>query len=312
MVRDQLVQVTGERRLSREQLIGRDAERVLIARRAHRLIGKLLGGHVDRRPDGGPGFGETVPVHRLGDAEVGEDDLALQVDQDVGRLHIAVHDAFVVRIRERARGLQQEPADLINGNDAGTLTQFVQRAALHESHHEVDDLVALMDFVHDDDVRMLQARGNARFLQEPVGHSGREREARIHDLDGDGPLESQITPHIHNCHTTATELARDVVRTERREPQSIKQRIRRASVRFCGVVGGHGAGTRRERSLGEPQLARAQSYGLARRLGIVPASNRVVEGSALCSLRRFLAHGDAGVLLAGPAGGMSGVAGLRN
>ena len=102
---------------------------------------------------------------------------------------------------------------------------FVQRTALHQSHDKEDEFLVVPHLVYHDDVVMLQLRRDARFLQKPLGHSRREVEARLHDLDGHASSEAQVGSDVHNGHAATTYLAGNVVETDRRGTQAIKQRI---------------------------------------------------------------------------------------
>ena len=71
----------GERRrlvgqAAREQLVGDDAERVEVGRRAGRLAARLLGREVGGRAEHGADLRDVRLLRGLGDAEVGELDLA--------------------------------------------------------------------------------------------------------------------------------------------------------------------------------------------------------------------------------------------
>ena len=53
--------------------------------------------------------GAFVLAQQLGDAEVEQLHLALGIDQDVGRLQVAMHDQVLVRVLDRAEHLQEQP-----------------------------------------------------------------------------------------------------------------------------------------------------------------------------------------------------------
>jgi hypothetical protein len=95
--------VAAERELSRDQAVAHHAQRVLVGAAVHRLALGLLGRHVMGRADDHPGAGEAARgLQRLRDAEVGQHDPAVVVEQDVRRLHVAVHDATLVGVPQRA------------------------------------------------------------------------------------------------------------------------------------------------------------------------------------------------------------------
>ena len=101
-----------------EHLVRRDAERVDVGAMVDVGIGGgLLGRHVERRAERRAGVGERVPsrsppraprrAERLGDAEVGDRGRAAG-EQDVVRLDVAMHDAALVRVGERARDVLED------------------------------------------------------------------------------------------------------------------------------------------------------------------------------------------------------------
>jgi hypothetical protein len=83
-----------ERRLSRIHLIEDEPQRVEIAAEGDLFAGELLRGHVGGRPH------PHVPfLHVRGQtrqAEIGDADLPLPIDHDVGGLQVAVDHALVV------------------------------------------------------------------------------------------------------------------------------------------------------------------------------------------------------------------------
>jgi hypothetical protein len=93
-----------ERAAPRERLEEEDPRRVPVRRRAHRLAEGQLGRHVRHGPDDLDLL--LVARRHLGDdAEVDEDDATGGVDQDVGRLQIAVHLPGAVEEGEPRREL---------------------------------------------------------------------------------------------------------------------------------------------------------------------------------------------------------------
>src|SRR5262249_14304228 len=73
------------------------------------VAGRLLGRHVGRGAEDRPRLGELdVGLDLLGQAEVGDVRVPLVVDQDVGRLEVAVQDAAGVGVGDRLGGLVDE------------------------------------------------------------------------------------------------------------------------------------------------------------------------------------------------------------
>ncbi len=121
-----------------------------------------FGRDVGRRADQHPRCGQGRAVGRLGDPEVGEDDPAVGTEQDVGRLHIAVQDAGLVRSGERGQHAQSDPGRLAGGQGPFRRDRITERAVGYEFHHQARPAVFLEEVVDAHDVRM----------PEPCGHLG--------------------------------------------------------------------------------------------------------------------------------------------
>ena len=76
-------------------------------RAVDRLAADLLGREVVERADHLAGVGRRA-AELLGDAEVGQVRVVVLVEQDVGRLHVAVHEPAPVRGVEGAGDLGQD------------------------------------------------------------------------------------------------------------------------------------------------------------------------------------------------------------
>ena len=95
-------QLTGERRLTMQQLVQDHAQRIDVGRGVDRLALHLLRRHVRGGADHAPGCGQAVfVVDQLRDAEVEDLGLAAVGDEDVVGLQVAVDDLVVVRHADR-------------------------------------------------------------------------------------------------------------------------------------------------------------------------------------------------------------------
>ena len=90
-----------------EALIEHARQRVLVAAGVDALAGDLLGGEVVERAHEPAGVGRHA-AELLAHAEVGQVGVVVVVDQDVGRLDVAVHERGPVRRVERARDLPEQ------------------------------------------------------------------------------------------------------------------------------------------------------------------------------------------------------------
>ena len=97
-----------ERQLERQQLVERQSQAVDVAA----VIGLALeglGGEVSQRADDVAGIGQVVAPRQLRQAEVGDPGDLVLVDQQVGRLDVAVQDPLVVGVLEGLGGLDADP-----------------------------------------------------------------------------------------------------------------------------------------------------------------------------------------------------------
>ena len=168
--------------LTREQAVRGNAQRVLIGSGTRCDVPELLGAHVRRRANLRARFCHRVAAHRFGNAEVGENYVALHIDEDVRGLDVAVRDPFRVSERQSARRLQQDPTRLLHRKRLARIAEFVQRTAFDQPHDEENEFFAVLDVVHHNDVGVLQPCRDSRFLQEAFGHALGEGQARVHDF----------------------------------------------------------------------------------------------------------------------------------
>ena len=182
-----------ERRPSRQQLPQRRAERVEVARRQRRRGRRLLRRDVIRRPGR-----RTARLGRVpgagGDAEVTQPGAAVRGEPDVVRLHVAVHDAVRVRMRERVGELAAHAQDLGQRQPVVRAGRepVGERPAGHEARDDVERLVVLDRVVHRDHVRVVaEPRHEARLAPHPGAHL-RSRRALAGARERHGPIEREV------------------------------------------------------------------------------------------------------------------------
>jgi hypothetical protein len=174
----------------------------------------LLRWHVGRRADhrarardrrlravAGVAVEDRLVEHRAREPEVGDARAAVIADQHVVGLEVAVHDAGGVRGGEPfARGAV-EPEDLVRR--ARPARQPRARGAagdvLHRDEHAAVDLA---DLVHDDDVRVRDARQRPRLALDA---GERVRGPRVAELDRDVAIEPQIAREVDDAHPAGTD-----------------------------------------------------------------------------------------------------------
>ena len=97
--------------------------------------------------------------------------------QDVLRLDVAVDDAVVVRVVERAGDLARDAQRVGHRQLPLAVEPVAQGLALDERHREPELAVGLARVEHGEDVRMLQPRGEPDLALEALG-AQRWRRAR--------------------------------------------------------------------------------------------------------------------------------------
>ena len=132
-------------------------------------------------------------VGGLGDAEVGDLDPPVELDEHVARLHVAVHQT-----RERARPrARRRPGRRCRrpgptGSGPCRSMRLAQGDALHELHHDVRDAVVLAGVVGGDDVRVGDRGRGHRLAPEPGPQRLVLGEHRVERLHRDRPREQRV------------------------------------------------------------------------------------------------------------------------
>jgi hypothetical protein len=176
------------------------------------------------------------------DAEVRYAQKAVVADDQVVRRNVAVHDAeqVIVIAAQLVRGMQP----VARGDDqmhceldrkrallcAQLPEQQAQGLAADLVHRDEVAAFVFADLVHLHDVRVMNARGDARFVEEHRHERFLTAEVFVDQLDRDQPLESTGplgATEIQIGHAAFTELGEDAVASDPRRKQS------RASERFA-------------------------------------------------------------------------------
>ncbi len=210
-----------------EQLIRHDCKRILIAG-GRKLTAELLRGHVGE----GAGDDGAVRARSLGarHAEVGQQHppvaSRLDADEDVGGLHVAMHDAAVVAVLQRRGDLRE---NIHRAVERDWQPQFLARAAMNGVgeraflgvEHDDVEIIALDATAGDrQDVGMIEGREQGRLALEASRHltalGVREGTvARAHDLERDEVVAGgQLLAEIHHTHAALAELANQLATAE--------------------------------------------------------------------------------------------------
>ena len=176
----------------------------------------LLGTHVLGRPHHlaharqsrtGDGRGD-----RARDAEVHHERSAGgALDHDVVGLDVTVHDATSVCVCEGVRDILQHAHGVTRAERPGALHPIGKALSLDISHGEGEQIVALLDGMHRNDVRVRERRRHSRLAQEPFAQRLVGREGGREHLECNEPVESEFARKIDGAHAAAAELALDAV-----------------------------------------------------------------------------------------------------
>jgi len=176
------------------------------------LAEHLLRRHIDQRAGG-----EAFLVARADDRrqpEIGEVRRAEAVEQDVGRLEVAVDDVPGVGALQRLGHRLPDADDLVDRQPAMTVDNPIQqRAARHIAHDDVKLALELAEVVDRQDVGVLQRGDGARLALklEPrllVGQVGHDR------LDGDGALQPRVPRRPDVGHPAAPDVLHHRIRAD--------------------------------------------------------------------------------------------------
>ena len=156
--------------------------------------------HAGLRHAIGPGLRNSQRNAKVGDQRVA----ALQ--QNILRLHIAMHHTERVRVPQRIGSFARDTERLLNRQLSFAIQARPQRFAIDKRHH-VEEVAARTAAVEQrQNMRMLQSRREFDFLEEPLGPDHRRQFGVQH-------LERHLTPVAHvfcqvdRCHAAAAELS---------------------------------------------------------------------------------------------------------
>src|SRR5207302_10096769 len=187
------------------------------------------------------------------DAEIEHLHEPVRADVDVRRLQIAVDDALGMGGAERRRELA---ADVDHALNRKTLASHAGRKtlALDVLHDDERGAVVLDDVVDRRDVRMRDARGRARLVEDAEPPFAAAGERSQHALERNLPAEPRIAAEKHLAHAAAPDGVDDYVRSDARARfevvavavEIIERRRLIEEIAFVGVVGQERGNLRRQ------------------------------------------------------------------
>ena len=217
-----------ERRHSRDHLVQDGAERKDVAARVNRFTTHLLGRHIAHGAHDdafgcahlhvghGRGIGERTVghgIHQLRHAEVDDLQVAVLRDEQVFGLEVTVNDAARVHLAEgvcRLTGVLERQTEV----QRASLEYLAQRAAFDVLHGDVRAAVNLVDVVDGSDVRVVDRRRHACFLDEPLAPRFILRERGVNQLEGRSALQLQVFGEENLSHSALSQKFEDTVVTD--------------------------------------------------------------------------------------------------
>ena len=159
--------------------------------------------------------GAVVPPVQsaLGQTEIADVRLIVRIDEDIGRLQIAVQDALFVRVLHGAAD-GGEIAGRVARPQRTAREQSGQRLPLNQSHTEICLSLMLAGVVDGHDVRVYQMSGGLRFAAE-ARQIFRGGQFAIEDhFESDRAIETALPRLIHDAHAAAADLFEQLVIAE--------------------------------------------------------------------------------------------------
>ena len=148
-------------------------------------------------------------AHGERDAEVGHHGAPV-VQQDVLRLHIAVHDAARVCIVQGVGYVARDAHGIVHTKLRFAIELGPKRFAVDERHHVEQKSVGRAAVEQRQNMRMLQRGGGLDLLHEPLGaeHGG---QFRLEQLERHLALVLEIFAQIHRGHAAFAKVAENAV-----------------------------------------------------------------------------------------------------
>src|SRR4029079_1175394 len=184
-----------------EDLEQDQAEGVDVALRRRRLAGQQLRRHVLRRA----GERRAAVGGRGGDPEVGDADVAVAVEHDVGRLEVAVNDAALVRGGDAGAQLAGDVDRLVRREDAEAAEQRREILAVDILHGQEAAAVGVAQVVEAADVLVGDLAGDAQLVVELGEARGVGGGPLGQELERNRLVEGEVVGAVDLAHAAAAE-----------------------------------------------------------------------------------------------------------
>jgi len=202
--------IGSERQRTRQQAVEHHANGIEVSTPVDFLAEHLLRRHEGRRAHHPAVHGHLIGAAHARDAEVHDLHHPVGRDHDVGRLHVAVHDAGVVRVLEADEDLFDDFSGAFDRQRADALGHLLERLPCHELHHHQEIAVGAEQLVDGRDLRVIELGENGRLGAEPLDDF-RVGQVGIEGLDGNVAVQRLVDGTIHDSRAAAANLLDDAV-----------------------------------------------------------------------------------------------------
>ena len=221
------------------------AQRVEVGTSVDRVPAGLFGGNVIDRPHNYPGGGQSLTLaHPAGQPEVDQQCAAGDaVEEDIGRLDIAMDQPGVVSSLQAGQALLNQPDSVPDGQSFLPLQPSGQRFPVDELHGEEMTPAVLSNEVDRDHVGVRDLRGRGCFGMETADEILVPSQLRGEHFDGHRAVERVVVAPVHIAHAAAADPAENAEMSQPCKRQSLfafsVNRGRNGPVAQRRRVGGH-------------------------------------------------------------------------
>ena len=237
-----------ERPAARYRLVQHDAQRIDVGRERDLPAGDLFRADVLGRPEDHPG--RRDPNRRVGcarDPEVDHPHVPTPLDEDIGRLDVAMDDAALVCSLQRAGHVDDDAERDVELQTPVALEDALQILSVDQLHDDEVDAIVRAGVIDRRDVRVVKRGRGTRFLAEPRDEFGIGCKARAEDFHRHIAIEKLVVRPVHERHAALTEWLDQAVAARQHplgqhpstEPAVSLHRDASGPHRHRGLVAGH-------------------------------------------------------------------------
>lgn len=209
--------IARKRRYAGQGLVKETAERVEIGAPVDLFALDLLRRDIGGRPKRESFLTRDATVGETpGQAEVGQVDVLLLIEEHVRGFNVSVHEPAGVRRVQRGPDLGADRDRTLRLQRSLLLQQRLQVGAFDEAHRDHEPTVQLTRVIDRHHIRMLERRRELRFRQEPLPEALVPGELRRDQLQRNVALQARVVGLVDNPHPAPAEERLDPIAEELR------------------------------------------------------------------------------------------------